>query len=331
MIACSKCGHRHAANLIFCPSCGQRTGLGRHLASTALPDYRLQIGVFAMLALLMAALATQTAGAARFLLVVAALAAYALTFIGVRADARARRESRMWALGAIVAGPIGAIAYLASHLGPGKRCRICGQPMYAWKSCVKCAATQQYTKLSPVSAATGAATNAPRKYTTSTRGLAPESLEPQAPAVEPGAESEPRKTNFINKMTATDMRTFLAKAPSLVTIEGANSGKKFRLSLDKTTLGRSQMNNDIVIPDATVSRGHAVITFTKAGTFILRDLDSTNHTFLTRSGARQKVTEIALAEGDVIEIGDTKLQFSDFEARGSGDAGQPDSELSSAN
>jgi len=69
-------------------------------------------------------------------------------------------------------------------------------------------------------------------------------------------------------------------------------------------IGRSE-ENDICIQSRGLSRQHAVITAT-AGGFTLRDLESQNGT--TVNGA--PVTEHALAEGDVIAVGEARLRFS---------------------
>ena len=69
-------------------------------------------------------------------------------------------------------------------------------------------------------------------------------------------------------------------------------------------IGRSE-ENDICIESRGLSRQHAVITATARG-FTLRDLESQNGT--TVNGAL--VTEHALAEGDVIAVGEARLRFS---------------------
>ncbi|MCL6471492.1 MAG: DUF3662 domain-containing protein [Firmicutes bacterium] len=84
---------------------------------------------------------------------------------------------------------------------------------------------------------------------------------------------------------------------------GGGSDSKFLLPETTTKIGRSS-DNSIVIPDPNVSRHHATVE--KIGSqYILKDLDSTNGTFV--NGMR--VGERILKHGDVITIGTTKLQF----------------------
>jgi len=69
-------------------------------------------------------------------------------------------------------------------------------------------------------------------------------------------------------------------------------------------IGRSE-DNDICLQSRGLSRQHAVITATANG-FLLRDLSSQNGTAV--NGA--SVAEHALADGDLITLGDARLRFS---------------------
>lgn len=72
---------------------------------------------------------------------------------------------------------------------------------------------------------------------------------------------------------------------------------------EQISIGRSE-ENSVVIDDPNVSRQHALIE-KKDGRYILKDLQSTNGTFVTGS----RVKHHSLHNGDVIMIGTTKLQF----------------------
>lgn len=76
-----------------------------------------------------------------------------------------------------------------------------------------------------------------------------------------------------------------------------------RLTSDVLTLGR-HAENDIVLDHPKVSRRHARIE-RRRDAFIMRDLDSTNGTWL---GAR-RIEEHALQDGDTIRIGSAQLVF----------------------
>lgn len=89
----------------------------------------------------------------------------------------------------------------------------------------------------------------------------------------------------------------------LIIIDGPNRGKKLTLDKNVTTLGKRE-TNDLVISDKTVSRNHLEIRYLQ-DSFLLRDLDSTNGTFI--NGTRVK--EAYLEPGDLVKVGNTTLEF----------------------
>jgi DNA-binding NtrC family response regulator len=95
----------------------------------------------------------------------------------------------------------------------------------------------------------------------------------------------------------------------LIIVEGEGKGQKYTLTKNVTKIGKKE-DNDLVISDNTVSRHHAEIEY-KADSFLLRDLDSTNGTYV--NGTRVK--EVYLAPGDRIKIGRVLLEFSAFDER----------------
>lgn len=101
---------------------------------------------------------------------------------------------------------------------------------------------------------------------------------------------------------ATGARTFHVPEATLEPVDDSTDGEHFRLGIE-TSIGRSAENH-IRLVKTGVSRRHAVIRLGEAG-FVLEDLASQNGTFV--NGAR--VTTHALADGDVIWIGDAKVMF----------------------
>lgn len=82
-------------------------------------------------------------------------------------------------------------------------------------------------------------------------------------------------------------------------------GRRHMLHRPLTTIGRGS-NNDIVVPSDAVSRSHANLE--RRGTeFFIRDLNSTNGTFINNEPAR--VREWRLNRGDQIRIGDTVFKY----------------------
>jgi pSer/pThr/pTyr-binding forkhead associated (FHA) protein len=97
----------------------------------------------------------------------------------------------------------------------------------------------------------------------------------------------------------------LPHGPHLVIVEGEGAGRVFPLQ-STTRIGRDP-GGDIVLPHATVSWHHAVITTGREG-IVAEDLGSRNGTFV----GVERIARRALAEGDVLAIGDRvalKLAF----------------------
>src|SRR5262245_37768021 len=87
--------------------------------------------------------------------------------------------------------------------------------------------------------------------------------------------------------------------------KGNDQGRAITLSSGGTyVLGRE--GADVAIDDTKVSRRHAEISLLGPEAYFLRDLASTNGTFLNgkRVHDRQRI-----ADGDIIRIGDTTLMF----------------------
>jgi transcriptional regulator with GAF, ATPase, and Fis domain len=86
----------------------------------------------------------------------------------------------------------------------------------------------------------------------------------------------------------------------LVVVTGRARGQHAKIG-DKLRIGKSS-DNDLVLPDDTVSRHHCEILRTARG-LLVRDLGSTNQTRIGRS----KVTEATLEAGAVLTVGDVEL------------------------
>ena len=95
----------------------------------------------------------------------------------------------------------------------------------------------------------------------------------------------------------------------LVVLKGSQRGKEFVISGDVIRIGKVD-ENDLVLPEETVSRVHCEILRDGKG-HLLRDLHSTNGTFL--DGA--EIKEAYIRSGSVITIGAVQLKFQPFEER----------------
>lgn len=91
-------------------------------------------------------------------------------------------------------------------------------------------------------------------------------------------------------------------APALVVLSGMARGRKMRLT-GRLRIGKAT-DNDLVLPDACVSRYHCEIEPDPAG-LLVRDLNSTNHTRIDSS----KIQQGTLEPGATLTIGDVQLRL----------------------
>jgi FHA domain-containing protein len=120
-----------------------------------------------------------------------------------------------------------------------------------------------------------------------------EGSEGPAPADAPARR--PEQTAVLEIPRPRDRRVSLViqtpgEGPERVRIDGA-----------QTRIGRAS-DNDIVLADERVSRHHGVLA-SRQGTLIYTDLDSTNGSYV----GGVSVTEIALGQGDQLQLGDSTL------------------------
>jgi FHA domain-containing protein len=92
--------------------------------------------------------------------------------------------------------------------------------------------------------------------------------------------------------------------PRLKIISGPRAGSFLQLRYPATTFGRGAGNDYRFADDTLMSRAQAVIEC-EGSRFLLRDLNSTNGTLVNGNA----VTEIELHPGDVIELGEMRLEF----------------------
>jgi hypothetical protein len=115
-------------------------------------------------------------------------------------------------------------------------------------------------------------------------------------------------------------RTQLIKRPIkrfayLIMQNGPREGHPFELA-DVTNIGRSgRESNDIVLEDEAISAQHSRIRFdTESKQFVFHDLATTNGSWLIADGGKQRIeAPHVLSDGDIIEIGATRLVFKQME------------------
>jgi hypothetical protein len=90
----------------------------------------------------------------------------------------------------------------------------------------------------------------------------------------------------------------------LIVLRGPNSGSRFLLDADITTAGRHPQG-DIFLDDVTVSRRHVEFRRQPGGGFSVADVGSLNGTYVNR----EAIDEVALNNGDEVQIGKYRLVF----------------------
>ncbi len=102
--------------------------------------------------------------------------------------------------------------------------------------------------------------------------------------------------------------------PSIIVVSGANEGDYYPLGKRTMVVGRDE-GCPIQIVDELVSRKHVQIRHDDGdGQYHVLDMKSANGVFIN---GRRITTDTALAEGDIIDLGNSKLMFTqrDFEDR----------------
>lgn len=87
---------------------------------------------------------------------------------------------------------------------------------------------------------------------------------------------------------------------------GESGDQTLPLGLQVTRIGR-QLDNDIRLVDPSVHRYHAVIERTSGDEFVITDLSGKEGNGVRINGERQEKAH--LVDGDVIELGRTRLKF----------------------
>ncbi len=112
--------------------------------------------------------------------------------------------------------------------------------------------------------------------------------------------SEESLSKRLQKMAKTQNPLFFAW---LVIAEGPDKDKDYRITKEKTTIGKSEAS-DIVIRSDFISRNHAIL-FHEKDKFILNDLESTNHTFVND----KKISRRILKDNDLVKFGEAVFKF----------------------
>lgn len=134
-----------------------------------------------------------------------------------------------------------------------------------------------------------------------------------APVTPEGVERSERPDTSDRQLSAVEAAAVDALPPGhalLMVQRGPGAGSRFLLDLDLVTAGRHP-ESEIFLDDVTVSRRHA--EFHRSGhEFTVRDVGSLNGTYVNRD----RIDQVALNDGDEVQIGKYRLVFYSGRANG---------------
>ena len=123
------------------------------------------------------------------------------------------------------------------------------------------------------------------------------------------SEGTYEKTTFVSREPLSSKPEKQAKTQKpfffawLVSLEGPDRGKDYRILSEKTSIGK-QEGSEIVIKRDFISRNHAVLTY-EDQKFVLTDLHSTNHTYVNDEKMSRKI----LRDSDTVRFGEAVYKF----------------------
>jgi pSer/pThr/pTyr-binding forkhead associated (FHA) protein len=103
--------------------------------------------------------------------------------------------------------------------------------------------------------------------------------------------------------------------PKLVVLSEGLTGRSHELKVDKTTVGRLE-DNSFQIAEQSVSSHHCEVLL-KGSDVIVRDLNSTNGTYING----EKISEKVLKPGQILRLGNVEARLETDGAAGPGTAG----------
>ncbi len=110
-------------------------------------------------------------------------------------------------------------------------------------------------------------------------------------------------TTWIERPDDVEFKLPYKQKVYLDIIDGTKKGTVFEFLSGRVVIGRT--DGDLIIDDINISKKHAVVETWSRDTYFIRDLASTNGTYING----QRVTSTKIKNGDIITVGNTKLKF----------------------
>jgi two-component system, cell cycle response regulator len=133
--------------------------------------------------------------------------------------------------------------------------------------------------------------------------------DPQQSAKNPFAMAEPSVTHPYEVVPLEPGNT-AEVVPSLIIISGKQMGQIFPVRAGEARIGRAD-DADLSIRDSSISRYHALLYRDPGGDAHIRDLGSTNGTFVNG----KRIQDVKLTAGDRIQFGKATILKLDFHSR----------------
>lgn len=117
-------------------------------------------------------------------------------------------------------------------------------------------------------------------------------------------------TSIIEPETSRELISL--RRYQLIVVSKDNNRRKYELGKKKSVkIGKKSDNDIVVATDKTISRNHAEIQLTGDNQYLIKDLNSTNGTLING----MKVKEAFLSQGDLIQVGETSIEFQTYDEK----------------
>ena len=126
---------------------------------------------------------------------------------------------------------------------------------------------------------------------------------------DPGKPRSGGTSDHTQILSGPNQKPLILKKARFKVTKGRDASKEMVLQKTHVSIG-TLPENDLVLTDGTVSRKHAVVEERPDG-YLLRDLDSTNGSFLDNV----RIREGYITPGSIIRLGQTEISFSPLEER----------------
>ncbi len=114
-----------------------------------------------------------------------------------------------------------------------------------------------------------------------------------------------RRRRFVAPLKPAAAAAGPAPTGHVFLLQQGGEGIRHEVLQTPCRIGRGTERNEVVLKHPSISRRHAQITLRKDGVYEITDMESLNGVFVND----RKVKNAALADGDIIDVGDLTFKF----------------------